>query len=297
MAQLRALLLVLVCWVLVFCPEAALVRAEAAHNPLRLLLSLDSLMSKAEQERTGVSRLSAQERTALEEWLTQFAASGAKVLRSTTAIPGSASYAGVGQKHWVQSVAQGGGWIQLEDGSLWQVSPIDKIHTAVWLPIEYVIVVKSGNPYYPYRLVGERDAAEAKLVTGSPSAAISVTRDGEVDLYGSAGRAVAYIAAGNDMTLYLWTGEPCAYLDDEDIYGFNGKHLGWFRSGLVYDHDGYVVAAVAESFASPVEIRPIKSLKQLRPLKSLKELKPLRPLFVQSWCPTPEKAFFLIGAE
>lgn len=187
--------------------------------------------------------------------------------------------------------------MQLEDGSIWQVSSIDKINTALWLPLDDVVVTDSGNALFPFKLVGERDTAEAKLLTGSVSGTAGVAKAGEVDLYGSTGSAVAYIAADNDMTVYLWSGEPCAYLDDEDIYGFSGKHLGWFRSGVVYDHDGRVVAAVADRFRSPVKVPPLKSLKQLRPLKSLKELKPLRPLFVQTWSSTPANLFFLQGAD
>ena len=35
-------------------------------------LSLDTVMTKAEQEKTGVSKLSAKEKAALEQWLTGF---------------------------------------------------------------------------------------------------------------------------------------------------------------------------------------------------------------------------------
>ncbi len=35
------------------------------------------------------------------------------------------------------------------------------------------------------------------------------------------------------LTIYLWGGKPVAYLSAESddgfhVYGFNGKHLGWF---------------------------------------------------------------------
>lgn len=121
-------------------------------------------------------------------------------------------------------------------------------------------------------------------------------RAGDVDLYDSGGRAVAYVAGDDNLTVYLWSGKPCAYLDDADIYGFNGKHLGWFQSGLVYDNDGYVVAGVADAFRSGAALPPLKGLKQLIPLKSLKELKPLKPPFYNQWSGTPAELFFLQGA-
>lgn len=42
--------------------------------------------------------------------------------------------------HWISSVAGGGKIIILEDGSVWEVDPIDIIYTAIWLPTESVII-------------------------------------------------------------------------------------------------------------------------------------------------------------
>jgi len=129
----------------------------------------------------------------------------------------------------------------------------------------------------------------------SPTRSAAVSDD--LALYDARGRAVAYFAADHDLAIYLWSGEPVAYLDDDSVYGFNGKHLGWLRNGAVYDHDSNVVAAQADKFQSPVEPAPPKALKQLRPLKGLKELKPLKPLFGITWSGTPAKLFFLQGVE
>jgi len=120
-------------------------------------------------------------------------------------------------------------------------------------------------------------------------------RDGDIELFDYTGNAVVYIATDQDMTIYLWSGKPCAYLDDESIYGFNGKHIGWFQSGVVYDPEGRVVAAIAEKFRTPVNITPLKGLKELRPLKSLKELKSLKPIFSKEWSRTPAEVLFLGG--
>jgi len=136
--------------------------------------------------------------------------------------------------------------------------------------------------------------AQSYAVAGAPAA---VAQDDDVNFYDSTGTAVAYIDTSQDLTIYLWSGKPCAYLDGENIYGFNGKHLGWFHSGIVYDHDGYAVAGVASAFLSPVQLVPLKGLKQLCPLKSLKELSPLKPLFIREWSATPAQIFFLSGAS
>lgn len=137
-----------------------------AADGLKQKLSLDKLMTKEEQKATGVSKLSVQEREALEEWLTKFAMTVAtEVAKKSGGVGNSGAYAGVGQKHWVREKIDSGAYIKLEDGSLWQISPIDKINTMLWLPTDNVVVIESRNPQYPYKLVGERDTAEAKLVS------------------------------------------------------------------------------------------------------------------------------------
>lgn len=104
----------------------------------------------------------------------------------------------------------------------------------------------------------------------------------DLDLYDNQGDPVVYIARDDGMTIYSWKGEPDAWLkpgqnNEYHVYGFNGKHLGWFINGKVYDHNGYVACTVKENVTLP-RLPPLKSLKSLKPLKSLQELPPLTPL-------------------
>ena len=88
-----------------------------------------------------------------------------------------------------------------------------------------------------------------------------------------------------------------AYLDEDSVFGFNGKHLGWLKSGAVYDHDGNIVAALAERFEARVTPAPLKSFKQFRPFKSFKEFKPFKPFFGLTWSEIPARFFFLSGID
>jgi hypothetical protein len=124
--------------------------------------------------------------------------------------------------------------------------------------------------------------------------------DDEISLFDFKGRATAYIA--EDRTIYLWQGKPVAYLDGEErddlsVYGFNGKHLGWFKGGVLYDNEGYAVGGIKEVFRSPTQLEPIKGLKELKPLRGLKELRPLRPLFSKQWAEVPLKYFLKDGTD
>lgn len=118
------------------------------------------------------------------------------------------------------------------------------------------------------------------LAAACPLAAQS---EGEIALFNRAGRAEAYIAIDDELTIYLWSGKPVAYLDrgvsgEIDVYGFNGEHLGWFESGILWDHDGYGLCATGDALPTH-GFEPFKAFKQFKPFKALKRLAPLRPTF------------------
>jgi hypothetical protein len=119
----------------------------------------------------------------------------------------------------------------------------------------------------------------------------------EFSFFDSRGRASAYLDLGDGLTFFLWSGEPVAYLVGDSIYGFNGRHLGWYKEGMVFDHDGDVVAAPASAFLTAVEAAPIRGLKALKPLKRLRELEPPKALFGRSWSDLPAHVFFLLGVD
>lgn len=68
----------------------------------------------------------------------------------------TAGYPGIGAGHWIQNVSGGGKIIILEDGSVWEVSPIDIINSAIWLPVSNIVVVEDSGPY-PYKLINTDD--------------------------------------------------------------------------------------------------------------------------------------------
>jgi hypothetical protein len=126
------------------------------------------------------------------------------------------------------------------------------------------------------------------------------SNDDEISLFDSSGQPVAYVA-DDDLTVYLWSGKPVAYLESDDneggfhIYGFNGKHLGWFVGGVVRDHQGHAVGAIKERFSTATRFEPVKGFKQFKPFKYFKAFAPFRPFFVNVWSDTPLKLFLLQG--
>ena len=109
------------------------------------------------------------------------------------------------------------------------------------------------------------------------------TKAQEVSLFNSEGKATAYVADDDDLTIYLWSGKPVAYLSGDNIYGFNGKHLGWWVKGIIYDHDGNAVGATKNATNINTEYEPYKGYKEYKPYKSYKEYAPYKPYFSSSW--------------
>jgi hypothetical protein len=126
--------------------------------------------------------------------------------------------------------------------------------------------------------------------------------DEEVTLFNGKGKAAAYIAVEDGMTIYLWGGKPVAYLEPDKggggfhIYGFNGKHLGWFVQGVVRDHDGDAACAVKEKMRT-TDFEPFKAFKEFKPFKAFKEFAPFRPAFSKSFGSATCSLFLTAGGE
>ena len=124
------------------------------------LVSFEQLFPKSQQRKMGLYKLTTKEKEALRshvEGLLVQIASSSKATRS------GGAYAGVGGGHWIQKNVDSGTYMILEDGSLWQIDPIDKIDAMLWLPISNVTVTESssGSPGYDYLLINTDDGEKA----------------------------------------------------------------------------------------------------------------------------------------
>ncbi len=133
---------------------------------------------------------------------------------------------------------------------------------------------------------------------GAPTARSLKAEQNEITLFDSRGRAVAYITLDDEATIYLWEGEPVAYLkrtsDDLHIYNFDGRHLGWLVRGVVMDHDGNGVGFVQGALSTATEFEPFKGFKQFKPFKGFEEFPPFRPLPSGYWSRVPLAMFLKV---
>ena len=128
----------------VFVVSALSVRAQKLER-----IPIDELMTAQERKATGIDRLRVSEKAALEEWLWELlnevyqkGIEDAIKLQMLT----KRMYPGVGMTHWIRRVMAGGDLILLEDGSVWKVFSMDRIHTVLWLPSEEVVVLEAAQP-------------------------------------------------------------------------------------------------------------------------------------------------------
>lgn len=89
-------------------------------------------------------------------------------------------------------------------------------------------------------------------------------------LFDKNGEAIAYISDDFDQTIYLFDGNPVAYLYEErHIYGINGRHLGWLINDIIFTDGGQRIGFTMVTCPAPLGKSPVKHEKiakhQLRP--------------------------------
>jgi hypothetical protein len=133
-------------------------------------LTMDGVMSAAEQRETGLRSLTAAQRAALDSWLMRYTMSviniaqkGASGNQAGRPRSGGGVYAGVGEGHWIEEVSNGGAMVTLEDGSIWEINSIDRIDTALWLPATDITIIEANRPIgeYRYTFINKDDGEKA----------------------------------------------------------------------------------------------------------------------------------------
>ena len=114
----------------------------------------------------------------------------------------------------------------------------------------------------------------------------------EVSLFNQRGEPVAYIDTADEYTIYLWSGEPAAYLTDSSaygslaVYGFNGKLLGWYVDGTIYDRNGGVsgfIKGCCPLYEPYTMYEPYKGYKRYKPYKRYREYESYQPYLRHQW--------------
>ena len=118
----------------------------------------------------------------------------------------------------------------------------------------------------------------------------------ETTLFDQAGHAVCYVCDDNENTIYLWSGHAVACVDDEAVYGWNGRHLGFFVDGVMYDTYGQRVGTTAGKCLSASCFETAKNGKFAKGAKYEKGAERTRPSFSWKYSSQALEDFLLQGA-
>jgi len=116
----------------------------------------------------------------------------------------------------------------------------------------------------------------------------------ELTFYDSSGNPIVYTE--DSEHIYLFSGEPVAYIYSGSVYSFSGRHLGRFENGWIRDNEGKCVFFTEQAVGGPIKsmkkMIPIKSVKLMRPMKSMREMRPIKPIDTLLWSELSGEQFF-----
>ncbi len=98
----------------------------------------------------------------------------------------------------------------------------------------------------------------------------------EVTLFDKHGKAVAYIAADGE-TIYTWDGRAAAYLHEDQVFGWNGKQLGWYANGTIFDIYGLRSGFIRSKSPIPPQPEPAKPGKRLKHGRAGRQMPAVKP--------------------
>ncbi|MFX1500268.1 MAG: 4-fold beta flower protein [Promethearchaeota archaeon] len=112
--------------------------------------------------------------------------------------------------------------------------------------------------------------------------------------YNKTGTPIAY--SDNKVNVFYFTGKAIAYIHQDSIYSYEGKHLGFFKDGWIRDNQGKCVLFTLNAKNGPKkrikDISPVKSQKSDIPdMKSRENIK-IRLIEKQEWSELISKEFF-----
>ncbi|WP_299599451.1 4-fold beta flower protein [uncultured Microbulbifer sp.] len=115
-----------------------------------------------------------------------------------------------------------------------------------------------------------------------------------LNFYDQSGSPIAYSEDG--IHIYLFTGQPAAYLSGNTVYAFSGAHIGWFEDGWIRDTRGGCAFFSESAKGGPVKpvkhVKPVKGVKHVKPVKGVRAVKSVKAVKSLSWSPLSGVQFF-----
>ncbi|HBH47746.1 MAG TPA: hypothetical protein DDX98_03865 [Bacteroidales bacterium] len=122
----------------------------------------------------------------------------------------------------------------------------------------------------------------------------------EITIYNKTGTAKAYCSYPTDdeSIIYLWNGTPVAYLmsGNNEIYGFNGKHIGWQHEGIYYNLTGKRTGFEQDALPGVETLpEPAKEIKEVMPVKEIRQFPFAQHIYSVDWSEESIEDWLLSG--
>ena len=119
----------------------------------------------------------------------------------------------------------------------------------------------------------------------------------ETNLYDKNGNAVAYIAEDAEHSIFTWDGQAVCYIVTDKVYGWNGRHLGWFIDGVIYDNHGCRVGFIQRKCPVVTRVTSVKSVKSVKHVKNVRQVAFVRPVLSMGSAAMSLRDYILQGAN
>lgn len=119
-----------------------------------------------------------------------------------------------------------------------------------------------------------------------------------MDFFDRSGAPVCY--APDRRTFFFWTGEPAGFLRGGAVNAYDGRFLGWFDRGWLYDRENRPALFTGQAMGGP--LRPLrlaraeKAPRQAVPMTAAPRPTPPQPVRQRGWSPHSGNAYFSQGA-
>ena len=110
--------------------------------------------------------------------------------------------------------------------------------------------------------------------------------------YDSSGTAVAHLDDDGE-SLYLYDGEPVAWLSEGSVFAYSGSYPGWFEDGWIYDRSGSPALFTDDASGGPRKpVRAVRGIRNVRAVRPVREVTPVRPVLSSSWSEVSGPEYF-----
>jgi hypothetical protein len=101
----------------------------------------------------------------------------------------------------------------------------------------------------------------------------------------------------DSSTLYLWNGQPAAYVQNNVVFAFGGRHLGWYSAGWLFDRQNRPALFTLDASGGPTrptikQSGPKAAMPKQAPMPGQQQMPAMRGAPSRTWSPVANASYF-----